>query len=309
MNKLISGFLASLIWLVSLQTHGFPEIMSWQNSPVIVFDNKTQAVLAKKGLLKRPFALVTANRDELELNINHFDRLTIYEKSKIQVLDFSNEGEFVSEFYLLDGKIRYTSNFRGKEKPSPFDIVIKSPFFDLKLSKQVDFFIELNMNEAWVELKVIKGSLPVEFFAYEKKVTLLEGQKVRFKGVKGADKISIEYDFLLGGRKVPKGQLSDPSDFDSASYLKADEEARKLEAKRKKDIEFKKLEKIRKQKAYEDSFLCKKPFANKDQCAWYLENKKCFRKRCNVSGSWGDIIERPISQNCKPESVVAPCDY
>lgn len=306
MSKIILSF---FVLLASAIGYGFPEIISWQNSPIVVFDNKTQAVLAKKGLLKRPFAIVTANRDELELSVNHVDRLSVYKKSKLQVVDFANEGEFVSDLYLLDGKIRYTSNFRGKDKMSSFDINIKSPFFDLKVSKPVDFFIELNMNEAWVELKVVKGSLPVEFFAYEKKVTLVEGQKVKFQGEKSADKTTIQYDFLLGGRKVPKGQLLDVVDFDSTAYLKADEQARKKELQRRKQLEAKRLEKIRKQKAYEDSFLCKKPFAHKDQCAWWLENKKCYRKRCNASGTWGDIIERPLNPKCKPEPVVSLCDY
>jgi hypothetical protein len=298
--------LAAACFTFSRPVLAFPEIVSWQNSPKVVFDNKSQAVLVKKGLLKRPFALVTSAHDELELIVNHFDRLHVYENSKLQVLDFGSEGEYLSDFYFMDGKIRYTSEFRGKQKN--FDIVIKSPFFDLKLTKPADFFIELNMDEAWVELKVVKGSLPVEFFAYEKKVTLEEGQKVRFQGVKAADKINIQYDYLLGGRKVPKGQLSEVSDFDSAAYIKADELSHQKEVQRKKEIENKRLEKIRKQKAYEDSFLCKKPFGNKDQCAWGLENKKCFRKRCNASGEWGDIIERPDS-NCKPQVFVGPCDY
>jgi hypothetical protein len=285
----------------------FPEVISWQNSPKVVFDNKSQAVLSKKGLLKRPFALVTGAHDELELGVNHFDRLYVYGNSKVQVLEFGSEEEFLSDFYFLDGKIRYTSEFRGKQKN--FDITIKTPFFDLKLTKPADFFIELNMDQAWVEVKVVKGSLPLEFFAYEKKVTLEEGQKVKFQGIKAADKISIQYDYLLGGRKVPKGQLSEVSPFDSEAYIKADTAAQQAEIKRKKDIEFKRLEKIRKQKAYEDSFLCKKPFANKDQCAWWVENKKCFRKRCNASGAWGDITERPLTASCKPEPIVGPCDY
>ncbi|MCC2677674.1 MAG: hypothetical protein K0R29_250 [Pseudobdellovibrio sp.] len=308
-EKMSKIFVGLLLLLASVCSYGFPEIISWQNSPLVVFDNKAQAVLSKKGLLKRPFALVTASRDELQLSVNHFDRLTVYEKSKLQVLDFANDGEIIADLYLLNGKIRYTKNFRGKDKVSGFDITVKSAFFDLKVSKPVDFFIELNMNEAWVEIKVIKGSLPLEFFAYEKKVTLVEGQKARFQGERSADKTGIQYDFLLGGRKVPKGQLSEVSDFDTAAYLKADEAVRLKEIQRKKESEAKRLEKIRKQKEYEDSFLCKNPFAHKDQCAWYLEDKKCFRKRCNASGSWGDIIERPVTANCKPQPVVAPCDY
>jgi hypothetical protein len=287
----------------------YPEIISWQNSPVVVFENKSQAVLTKKGLLKRPFAVVTANRDELELSVNHFDKLYMYEKSKIQVLDFSNDGNFLSEFYLLDGRIRYSTGFRGVEKSSSFEIIIKTPFSDLKLTNQVDFFVELNMSEAWIELKVVKGSLPIEFFAYEKKVTLVEGEQVRFQGVKADDKINIQYDYLLGGRKVPKGQLLEVKKFDVTQYLKADEAAREKEVRRRKDIELKRLQKRQKQKEYEDSFLCKKPFGQRNQCTWYVENGKCFRKRCNASGLWGDKVQRPLGLKCKSEAVASECDY
>lgn len=292
----------------STTTLAFPEIISWRNSPAVVFDNKTQAILVKKGLLKRPFAIVTASKDEFEFKVNHVDRIYIYEKTKAQVLDISREGS-ISDFYILDGKVRYSTEFRGAARPSTFDIALKTPFFDLKIANEADFFIELNMDRAWVEIKVVKGSLPLEFFAYEKKLTLKEGQSVKFQGVKADDKINIQYDYLLGGRKVPKGQLEEVKIFDSSAYLKAEAKLHEQENKKKKEAEFKRLEKIRKQKEYEDSFLCKKPFGHKDQCAWWLEDKKCYRKRCNAAGAWGDIIERPMNPKCKLQPVVAECDY
>ncbi len=298
-----------IILVMGFQAFAFPEIKSWQNSPIIVFDNKKQAVLVKKGLLKRPFILVTTNHDNLEIGLNPFDTVYLYEKSKAQVLDFASEGELITDFYFLDGRMRFKAEFRGIDKTRNSDLVIKTSFFDLKISNPVDFVIDLDMAQARVDVKVIKGNLPLEFFAYEKKLNLAEGQQVRFQGIISDDKQSIKYDYLLDGKKVPKGALENVKDFDQSQFMKEEAEAKAREVKRKKQLEFGRLEKIRKQKEYENSFLCKKPFANKDQCAWWAEKGKCYRKRCNVSGGWGDQIERPMSAKCKADFAVEACDY
>lgn len=299
-------FLGLLFLTFTVQA--YPTIVSWQNTPVIAFENKRQAELKTEGLLKSPFAVVNGVHDELTLKMNGFDRILVYEKSKAQILEIMNEGLYVPDFYLIDGRLRVTSEFRGVDK-SDQNMILKTPFMDLKLANEADFFVELNMKEAWIELKVLKGSLPLEFFAYEKKVTLTEGQSVRFQGELSDDKKSIRYDYLLNNRKAPRGVLQDTKPFDREKFLKEDDRLRQAEVARKKQIEKKRLDEIRRKKAYEDSFLCKKPFGQKDQCAWWIEKGKCYRKRCNVSGQWGDIIERPVTPRCQPGFTVSTCDY
>ena len=294
--------------LCAYVVQAYPSIVSWQNRPVVALENKRQAELVPNGLLKSPFAVVTGAHSEITLKLNGFDRLLVYEKSKAQILEINNEGLYVPEFYLIDGRLRVTTEFRGVDK-SALNMTLKTPFLDLNLDSEADFFIELNMKEAWIELKILKGSLPLEFFAYEKKVTLVEGQSVRFQGELSDDKKSIKYDYLLNNRKAPRGLLQDAKSFDREKVLKEDEKARQCEINRKKDIEKKKMDKIRQLKTYEDSFLCKKPFGQKDQCAWWIEKGKCYRKRCNVSGHWGDVIERPVTPRCQPHFIVSACDY
>jgi hypothetical protein len=301
----------SFFWgllFVNVTAHAYPTILSWQNSPVVAFENKRQAELKANGLLKSPFAVVTDVHDEITLKLNGFDRILVYEKSKAQILEIANDGLFVPDLYLIDGRLRVISDFRGVDK-SDQNMTLKTPFLDLKLANEADFFVELSMKEAWIELKVMKGSIPLEFFAYEKKLTLLEGQSVRFQGELSEDKKSIRYDYLLNNRKAPRGELQVAKAFDREQFLKEDDRLRKAEAARKKQIEKQRLDKIRKLKAYEASFLCKKPFGQKDQCAWWLEKGKCYRKRCNVSGQWGDVIERPVTPRCQPAFSVSVCDY
>lgn len=294
--------------LFSLSVFAFPQVTAWVNSPIVVFENKKQAVLSKEMWLKSPFAVVTSKLDQFEFKLNTFDQVIVYPNSKAQILEFSNETGFVSEFYILGGEIRFASIHRGLGKNDGF-VTLKTPFFELPTSGIYDFVIKLDMREPSVEVKVISGVLPLEFFSFEKKVNLKAGEQVKFKGVLSEDGGGIKFDYLLNSRKIPKGTLSEVSIFETKEFLVSEKKLGQSELEKKKAIQLKKALSLKKRLAYEATFLCKKPFAQKDQCAWWLENAKCYRKRCNVSGQWGDLIERPLNENCKKEFTVSECDY
>lgn len=305
-------FIQILIFCFSLNSFSFPEILSWKKAPTVMFDNKKQALLKKNVLLKSPFVIVTAHQDQLEFKINLFDRVVVYPKTKIQVLEFMDESGFVPDLYILDGQIRFLSGFRtvtnGAQK-NDLSVQLKTPFFDLKVNGVVDFIIDLKMAEPSIEVKVIEGLLPLEFFSYEKKLILKAGESVKFQGILADEGGAIKYDYLLHQRKAPKGVLGEVQKFDGRQFIKAEKDLLRLEANKKREVKLKNAEKQRKQKKLEDSFLCQKPFAQRDQCAWWLEAGKCYRKRCNVSGKWGDQVERPITDICKNDFFVTVCDY
>jgi hypothetical protein len=307
----VKSFITILVvFLSTFELCAFPQLSEFRNSPILVFDNKKQAVLKKNLFLKSPFAVVTADSDQLSIKINTFDLLTVYEKSKIQVIEFLDETGFVSDLYLLDGQIRYTVTHRGVGS-GPI-LRLKTPFFDLPLASLSDFIVSLDMKVPSVEIKIISGALPVEFFAYEKKLTLKEGESIKFVGALADDDVSkIKYDYLLSNKKTPKGKLLEVEKFDISGFLELQKKEEVSAANKKKAALALIAEKKRKQKAFEDSFLCKKPFGNLNQCVWWLETGKCYRKRCNASGRWGDLTERPISSLivCKLEPLVADCDY
>lgn len=296
------------ILLSTLVAYSYPQVSVIKNSPIVVFDNKKQAILKKDLLLKSPFAVVAAKGDQLEFKVNTFDKILVYENSKVQIVDFIDETGYVSDLYILDGQIRYTSTHRGvdaKEQP----LYLRTPFFELQIKVVADFIVKLNMKEPSVEIQMISGALPVEFFAYEKKVSLKSGESVKFVGVLDEDRAGIKYDYLLNNKKTPKGAIEEVQKFDISSFMEAEKKALQSEISKKNAAKAKLLAKKRKQKEYEDSFLCKKPFGNKDQCVWWVESGKCFRKRCNVSGQWGDLTERPMSALCKSDYNVAECDF
>lgn len=298
---LVLLFASSAVW-------AFPQVSGWVNTPIVVFDNKSQAILTKDLRLKSPFAVVTASRDQLEFKINTLDSITVYPKSKIQILEFSNETGFVSEFFLLGGEIRFQSVHRSLNKNESF-VTLKTPFFELPTAGIYDFIVKLDMQVPSIEFKVITGVVPLEFFAFEKKLNLKAGDRVVFKGELLEGGGGIKFDHLLNGRKAPRGELSEVMKFDPGDFLKAGNNFVLEEAEKKKSLQKKKQAAVKKQKAFEATFLCKKPFAQLNQCAWWQEAGKCFRKRCNASGSWGDLIERPVTELCKQEFTVANCDY
>lgn len=285
----------------------FPKISGWTGRPVVIYENKKEAVLKKDGLLKLPFAVVTANGDEFDFSLNTFDRIHVYPKSKLQILEISDEAAFVPELYLLDGKLRVRPGYRGVEEAEV--LVLKTPFFDLPLRATADFLVELDMKTPAVEVRVLEGVLPLEFFAFEKKLTLKAGESARFTGELAENGAGIRYDYLLNNRKVPKGRLSEVAKFDVTSFKNAEnalaDKAREGERNRLRKAAAQK----KKQKAFEASFLCKKPFGQKDDCAWWAENGKCFRQRCNVNGEWGEVTERPMTAICGKDYYITQCDY
>lgn len=311
LNKHINAlFLVFALVVAGVSAFAFPQIAGFKNSPIVVFENKKRAEIKKDLFLKSPFVVVTETKDQFTFNINNLDKVVVYPDSKVQVLEFADEVGTVPELYLLSGQIRYSCDHRSAgQSSSDSNVVLRTPFFDLKTNFTADILIDLNMNEPSVEVKVISGAILLEFFAFEDVVKLGAGQKIKFKGFLTEDRQGIQYDFLLNRRKVPKGELGKVQKFDQSSFVEAE---KKVIADEAQKIKMKKLaeeERKRKQKEYEDSFLCKKPFGQKDQCAWWLENGKCYRKRCNVNAHWGDDIERPVTDKCKADFTVGECDY
>src|SRR3989338_1288927 len=253
----------------------FPEILEWKKSPIIELENQKVAVLKKNGQLKNAFVVVTANEDEVILKFSGGEVVTIMPRSKVQVPQVSPESGDVGELFIHDGTIRYKAGLESSK------LRVKSAFFDLKIPAGVDLFLAVIKKQPSTKLQVISGEMTAQFLDFEKTQKLKAGDGVLFVG---------EFDF---------------ESFTRAEKIKHDEVKKKLEAKKKAE-----LIRQKKQKAYEDSFLCREPFGQRDQCYWQIEKEQCFRFRCNVSGQWGAKTERPMDKSqCHPEPHVGECDY
>ena len=250
----------------------FPEILEWKKSPIIELENQKVAVLKKNGQLKNAFVVVTANEDEVILKFSGGEVVTIMPRSKVQVPQVSPESGDVGELFIHDGTIRYKAGLESSK------LRVKSAFFDLKIPAGVDLFLAVIKKQPSTKLQVISGEMTAQFLDFEKTQKLKAGDGVLFVGE--FDGENIKYDFLLNSRKAPHGVLGPLEKFDFESFTRAekikhDEVKKKLEAKKKAE-----LIRQKKQKAYEDSFLCREPFGQRDQCYWQIEKEQCFRFRC-----------------------------
>lgn len=298
-----------LLFVVKPPARAFVKVIDWVSSPTLVFENKNQVVLKKDLLIKSPFVVVTNKNDKLDLILNSFDKMSIYPETKIQVLEFSEDLAFVSDLYILDGTIRFKSEVRNAAVATTPVIRLRTPFFDITTNFLVDFIIHLNISEPSVEVQLISGAMTLNFFEYEKTVVLKSGEKVKFKGLLAPDGSGIQYDYLLNNRKAPKGALGEVQSFDTAVFKELEKNIEVQDKELRKQLKEKAEALKRKKLAYEKSFLCKKPYGRKDQCAWFIESNKCYRTRCNVSGKWSDKTERPLGPNCQKKFVVKSCDY
>jgi hypothetical protein len=291
---------------LTFQAFAYPVIVEWKNNPMIVFENKKKSVLTRNEALRSPFFVTTEKTDEIKIRFGDNDFIKVLANAKIQIPEVFESEIKPYDVILLEGLIRLTNDRASHHSVRQN---IKSAFFDLKQPAESDILIFVDMAKPAVEIKIIKGAWDLEFFSYEKKLTLKAGQQIRFEGVLNDEKSSLKYDFLLDGRKVPKGKLLDVKKFDITGYLNQEKFLIK-EAARLKKLEQKKIEEARrKKKEWEDSFLCKNPFAQVNQCAWKNEGDTCIRQRCNVSGQWGDRTERPESDKCTDQFLIGKCDY
>ncbi len=292
----------------AVQVELFPEVISWKKAPEIKFENGKLAPLEKNLKIKNSFVITTRIDDEVTLKFSGGEEITVLPKTKVEVPQVSPDTGDVSEFIIVDGAVRYRAPeiIEARSK-----LRLKSAFFDLKIPAGVDALFSLNMSLPLAKIQVIEGEMKAEFLDFEKKQLLRSGDSVAFDGEKDDEKNveAIKYDYLLNGRRSPHGKLGPVEKFDYNTYVKLEKD--KLQAERDAALKQKQLADLKKQKqkAFENSFLCKKPFGQRDECYWIKKDATCYRHRCNASGKWGDPTERPLDAKCKSQPHIGVCDY
>lgn len=279
----------------------FPQIETWKNLPKIEFEENKSGVLKKDQALKNAFLISTGAADQIQIRFAGGEVITILPNTKIDVPQVSPDTGEASELSITEGKIRIQSGASSNSK-----LRIKSLFFNLKIPAATDLFLTVDLTTAWAKIDIIQGEMMAAFLDFEKTQVLKMGESVTFKGEREGS--SIKYDYLLNSRKAPHGSLQPVQPFDTAEFVlqeKANEKAAKEALQKRKAAE---AVGLRKKQAFENSFLCHKPYGQRDQCYWKKKNQECYRYRCNVSGQWGDETERPLSPHCDSE-IAAPCDY
>lgn len=258
---------------------------------------KNKEVLREKALLK------VGDKAQLRIEIDPYSSLLLASGAVVELPVITwGEGE-VSEIKLEKGKLFYDCEKNCKR------------FLTTPLSHEVflngEYWLEYVPESPRVELLVLHGTQDFRGLENEEQVTLQQGQKVVFQGLK--ENGEVAYDELLKGRKVARGKMQPIVTIPESEFnkLKADFQV-KREALKKATTPIKPKPGPKQ--------ICSEPFAELNQCAWSCEGLKkgqktcdtskkgiyCIRRRCNANGEWSDPTE---TKGCDPTPKISPCDY
>lgn len=163
---------------------------------------------------------------------------------------------------------------------------------------------------------VLAGKLAFRGLETEERGELRAGERQSFTG-EIADG-QIQYDVLLGGRKVARGRLGEKQSVkpaDLAAFNRGFELGRPKAAAKPKDPAA---------AAGAGGGVCRQPAGRFNDCAFTCENNpkgrkvcdlenpkvRCVRRRCLASGQWGDefVFAKHLAV-CEAGVFVRPCDY
>lgn len=244
----------------------------------------------------------TGDQAEVEILVDPTRRFFLGPNTKLNISSISRENQEVSDLVLVKGFMRWKAL---EESAKEYQIKLHSDLFSIVLPHGHMTF-EYFRERARLEVKLFNGELKFAQLNGEFPVDLSSGDGVNFTG--RISEGEIEYDFLLQGRKIPKGKLSPKyrlSEKDMNLY--SDEAIKKKEAELKKQEELKRKAVLKKL----SKLICQNPGAEANECHWKKEKGNCVRYRCNVQGQWSDRVVlgvKDVSQ-CNQAQSVRRCNY
>ena len=310
-NNLILFFILNFSFLLSYagESRQF-FILNYLGEPQISrIENRESIQLSKKTVLNESVKIVTRVDELIELQIREKFKFIIFPQSEVLIEGFQDENskQFeVKTIEMLTGRF-YVQNFSIKP------VVFESVFFKWEhsdLQKYEEFFIDLDV--ATAQLKICGGEtgLKVNLFDLEETKALTHEKGAQFQGV--IEKNDIAFDYLLKGRKIPKGQWKEDFTCDFKNILsQVNAIQTNIASKNKLILQKKKNLEIKKQKEYSLS-LCHEPNGQLNDCYWKIEKNSCYRYRCNAEGKWADqflVSPKDIKTYCSKKVVVKKCNY
>ncbi len=324
------------------------------NSKAQRISQKISQKSTEERIPSEAFLVVSVKGEGFEIK-NHgqsvklFKGMKIFREGQIDVKDFSLV-EFASssgdQFYvygpsqmnfiylqggdslllnLQSGQMRWISSVlreEGKKNIPPLSkVLLKTDLVELELSSADAGFL-YDPRVPKVEVFNMNGNSNLRVRDSFESVRLEGKQKISFQGV--IEEKEIAYDFLLEGKKVPKGILSSP-----ITIAPKEEEVfiPRVRPRPKKELSGSGKKKDPLTSGKLKDFLCEKPFGKINQCAWICQgplgkkfktcptekaNVECVRRRCDANGNWTDPYSLPKDAGklkCGAKPLVAPCDY
>lgn len=308
-----NNFLIALVFFCapSLMA-GIPTLNSFVGRPLIkLTDGNVEVKPAKGKIIEQSFSVKTAAKEQIKIQLGKDFYFIVFPESSAKVEGFYiTKKDFKVKSVSLDYGRFYFKN--GSNLEEDLTVIYQSDFFIWKNSEknnQREFFVELNPAIAQARFCAGSQGIAAALFDHEtvKKLKYQEGAS--FQGVlKNGE---LEFDLLLEGRKVPKGEWKEAFTCDFKQILKEmnDLEAAEI-ARLKKSEQLRKAEEKRRQIEYDKS-LCHEPNGQFNECLWKWEDKACIRYRCDGQGHWQDRRQLPKNQyyQCETKAKVGKCDY
>ena len=278
-------------------------------------ENNETILIKKKTQFEKGFSLRTSSVDLVKLKLGQDFYITVFPESEIKVLGFEleNNGYDIHEVVFVRGRFLVRNGSRSDQ-----DLKIKytSDFFNwISTEKSIlkHFYVDLNLQSATAKFCAGDFELKVQLFDFETTQILAPSEGVSFQG--HSEKGQIIFDYLLEGRKSPKGKWNEKYKCDLDQILKKAQQLENEEKAQAKKLTQTKNQFLKKQKEEYDKSLCHLPNGQLNQCHWKIEKLECVRYRCNGEGQWAERFILPTSQKktCAERSAtkttVVNCDY
>lgn len=302
-----------LLLFSSLAFAGIPTLRNFVGRPLIqLTENLTKVEPVKGKLIEQSFIVKTSSKEQIKIELGDDFYLIVFPESSLKVEGFyiTKKDYKVKSLIFNSGRF-YLKN--GSQMPEELTVNYQSDFFiwkNTEKNNQREFFLEINPVIAQVRFCAGAQGISASIFDHEtvKKLKFQEGAS--FQGVMQKNG-ELEFDLLLQGRKVPKGEWQESFTCDFKQILKEmnDLEASEIAKIKKSELQKKLAEK--KRKAEYDKSLCHEPNGQFNDCLWKLEDKLCTRYRCDGQGQWKDRQQLPKNSqyHCETKPKVAKCDY
>ncbi len=330
----VNCFLGTLLFFLAVSVFGADEAVEKDES-LVSSENEVQSLTKRKPLqvrLRKQFGSVqfsNASKKNVAVGKSQVIRDDLHFEIKP-----GSQAEFVDgagNLIVLMGGTKGALQFFAEQqlilldlKSGTLRVVSESvqPWLSVRtlisshLIVDQDVALRFDEDTLRVEALVFRGKMDFRASQSEESRLIGEKQKAFFQGVR--EDGEVVFDFLLHGKKIPKGILSEliPMSEKDQAELKVDspEKERQAEAERRR-IE-----------AMKAKGICQNPIGDFNQCAWTcIGNKKgvkgcptrkkgisCQRSRCNANGVWSDQLtlgEEAGQWKCQAKPVVGKCDY
>jgi len=309
-------FIGQLSLAAPVPTNVIPEhkhkVLHIIGDPAVTkIETNTQVPLKKDQTLDFDFSIKTNSSQILKLSLNNVWELVVLPDTEMSI-DNSIERSYVQpdEIVLTKGKIYLRSIYLSEGDGFYIEFNLKSPLMQQKIesTQSIDTLFEFDSSAPAMIFCNRSQDYVAALFQHEEKVQLKTLEKVRFLGAFEPDSKNIAFDYLLNGRKIPKGQWEKKSSCDFKWIQDLESKIIKdlaLQQKKKSDLV---VSKKREKQKKDDSFLCHLPYGQLNQCHWKKTKEGCQRKRCNAEGKWTDLQLLNI-KNCTQSEAVSDCNY